>query len=80
MPGMSGIEALKHLESNGKTAPPTVICSMHRASGFVEAAMEAGAVGYVYKARAPFDLADAVDAALEGRRYVSTGVGGSHTD
>jgi DNA-binding NarL/FixJ family response regulator len=71
MPRMSGIEALKKLRERGAAIPPTVICSMHRDSALLEEAMSAGAKGYVYKARAPFDLRDAIEAALDNRRFLS---------
>ena len=59
MPKMSGLEALRALHARGGDLPPTVICSMHREPAFLDAALKAGAKGYVYKARAPFDLARA---------------------
>ena len=71
MPKMSGIEALRALRARGASLPPTVICSMHRERRVVEEAMQAGAQGYVYKASAPFDLMDAVEAARENRQFLS---------
>lgn len=67
MPKMSGLEALRTLHERGAEVPPTVVCSMHREDALVRAAMEAGATAYVYKAEAPFKLADAVEAAIEQR-------------
>ena len=75
MPRMSGLEALKKLRERGAEIPPTVICSMHRDSALLEEAMSAGAKGYVYKARAPFDLRDAIEAALDNRRFLSPEIG-----
>lgn len=71
MPKLSGIEALKKLRASGTEIPPTVICSMQRDTTLIEAAMRAGAKGYVYKARAPFDLREAIEAALDDRRFLS---------
>ena len=78
MPKMSGLDALAALRERGADLPPTVICSMHRDLSLLNAALDAGAHGYVYKAHAPFDLAEAVNAALEGRRFVSSGIGENH--
>lgn len=75
MPKMSGLEALRALRERGDSLPPTVVCSMHRESALVEEALSAGARGYVYKAKAPFDLQDAIEAVLAGRRFVSAEVG-----
>ncbi len=71
MPGMSGLDALRALQRRGESLPPTVICSMHRDPSILEEALRAGATGYVYKARAPFELPEAIEAALENRRFVS---------
>lgn len=67
MPKLSGLEALRTLRARGADIPPTVVCSMHREDALVRAAMDAGAAAYVYKADAPFELADAVEAALQQR-------------
>lgn len=75
MPRMSGLEALERLRDRGAQLPPTVICSMHREPAFVAAALKAGAKGYVYKVRAPFDLARAVDAAMRDERFISSEIG-----
>ena len=75
MPKLSGLEALRKLKDEGAELPPTVVCSMHRESAFLQAAKEAGALGYVYKARAPFDLKEAVEAALEDESFVSNEIG-----
>jgi DNA-binding NarL/FixJ family response regulator len=71
MPGMSGLDALRALQRLGESLPPTVVCSMHRDPSILEQALRAGASGYVYKARAPFELPEAIQAALENRRFVS---------
>ena len=75
MPRMSGLAALRMLSDGETDPPPTVICSMHCEKPMLHAALEAGAQGYVYKARAPFELAEAVEAALAGRQFVSPEVG-----
>ncbi|MCB9384373.1 MAG: response regulator transcription factor [Bryobacterales bacterium] len=74
MPRMSGIEALQALQKKGVPIPPTVVCSMQRDHDVVNQALAAGARGYVFKARAPFELRDAIDAALDDRQFVSNDV------
>lgn len=77
MPKLSGLDALKRLRRRGGRVPPTVVCSMHRERAVLEEAFRAGANAYVYKARAASDLPEAVEAALQNRRFVSP-EGGSY--
>ena len=67
---MSGLEALKVLREKGEL-PPAVICSMIRDAPVLKTALQLGVSAYVYKARAPFDLKPAIEAALAGRQFVS---------
>ena len=72
MPGMSGFEAAACIRRSGSRVP--VVClSAYEESEMVEAAWDAGALGYVTKASLAADLVPAVRAALEGRRFVSGG-------
>ncbi|MEZ5365621.1 MAG: response regulator transcription factor [Bryobacterales bacterium] len=73
MPRVTGIEALQALQ-RGCAHSPTVVCSMQRDHSVVNQALAAGARGYVFKARAPFELRDAIDAALQDRQFVSNDV------
>ena len=71
MPGMSGLEATAALRRHGSGVP--VVClTAYEDREMIEAALEAGALGYVTKTCLATDLIPAVRAALEGRRYVST--------
>jgi DNA-binding NarL/FixJ family response regulator len=48
-----------------------VFVTVHAEAMFVEAGLEAGALGYVLKDSAGDDLVPAIRAALSGRQYVS---------
>lgn len=52
MPGMGGLEATRHLKTNGGTgAPRVVMLSLHEHSMYLLAALEAGADGFVPKSK-----------------------------
>ena len=71
MPGMSGIEATSRIRLRGSHA--AVVClTAHVEHEIVEAALEAGALGYVVKTSLVHDLVPAIRAALEGRQFIST--------
>jgi two-component system, NarL family, response regulator NreC len=69
MPGQSGVEALPTLL---QSVPQTrvLILSMHDDPGYVRAAFEAGASGYVLKEAADSEVVAAVRAVAAGQRYV----------
>jgi len=50
---------------------PVVICTLETDSEFVEAARQAGAIGYVFKTQVETDLIEAVKSALERKQFVS---------
>ena len=70
IPGLSGlditVELAKHLPRL-----PVVICTVETDSEFVDAARQAGAIGYVFKTQVETDLILAVKSALESKRFVS---------
>ncbi len=70
MPGLGGLEIA---EQARRSAPQTrvVILSMHDNEAYVVAALQAGALGYVLKKSASGELIRAIEAALEGRQYIS---------
>ena len=73
MPVMGGIEAAGRLRQRGSRVP--VVCLTANAQpDLVEAAWEAGALGFVAKISMARDLVPAIRAALEGRRFVSTSI------
>jgi DNA-binding NarL/FixJ family response regulator len=70
MPRLNGIGALLRLRQEGNQVP-VVFLTMHRDVSFARRALEAGASGFVLKHSAPFELVQAIRAALEGRNYLT---------
>ena len=70
MPGLNGIEVMQELAKSSQD-PPIVICSVETDSEIVEAALQAGALGFVFKLRVEKDLILAVQSALQGKPLVS---------
>jgi DNA-binding NarL/FixJ family response regulator len=70
MPGLNGIEVMQELAKSSQH-PPIVICSVETDPEIVEAARQAGALGYVFKLRVEKDLILAVQSALQGKPLVS---------
>lgn len=70
LPILSGIEAIHRLRtSNSQTK--VVFLTIHAGEEFLRACMAEGALGYVLKARMKNELIPAIEAALEGKSYVS---------
>jgi DNA-binding NarL/FixJ family response regulator len=70
MPILNGIDAVYKLRELGSTAK-FVFVTVQSEGEFVEACMEAGALGYVQKVCLKHDLVPAIEAALAGRSYIS---------
>ena len=70
MPGMSGLDVLKQLRSEGSRVP-FIFLTMHAEPALAAAAMRAGANGYVVKYAAGKDLVAAVRQVLSGGVYVT---------
>ena len=70
MPVLTGIEAMRKIRESGSRAQ-FVFLTVHREEEFVEACVEAGALGYVQKYHMKQDLMPAILAALAGQTYVS---------
>lgn len=70
MPILNGIDAVHKLRELGSTAK-FVFVTVQSEREFVEACMEAGALGYVQKVCLKHDLVPAIEAALAGRSYIS---------
>lgn len=70
LPGISGIDAAKGIS---KVSPESriIFVSQHDSIRIAKDALSAGASGYVVKSDAGYDLLGAIDAALEGRPFVS---------
>lgn len=70
MPILTGIEAMRQLrEAGSKTR--FVVLTVHEEPEFIDACLEAGALGYVTKSRMRTDLTAAISSALEGNAFVS---------
>lgn len=70
MPVMTGIEAVRRILEKNPNAK-VVFFSVHEDPSFVTAALGTGALGYVIKRRAAWDLVVAIQQALRGRSYIS---------
>jgi DNA-binding NarL/FixJ family response regulator len=70
MPVMNGFEAAEYLvQQNTKTK--IVFLTVHEDPDFLEAALEAGASGYVVKSHMATDLLPAIEGAVAGHRFIS---------
>jgi DNA-binding NarL/FixJ family response regulator len=70
MPRVDGIEAARRLRRSQNSAR-LVFLTIHEDCDFARAALNAGGLGYVVKARLASDLLPAIRAALADRRFVS---------
>jgi DNA-binding NarL/FixJ family response regulator len=75
LPKLNGIEAARRIR---QFSPSSKILFMSTDNSLeaVQAALSTGAHGYVHKARALIDLLPAIDAALQGKQFVSSTVKG----
>ena len=73
MPGMSGIEAARHIF---RVAPQTkiIFVTQDNNADVVEHALGTGAHGYVLKTDTGRELPNAIEAVLQNQRFVSSGV------
>jgi DNA-binding NarL/FixJ family response regulator len=73
LPTLNGIEAARQIS---KLSPESkiIFVSQESSAEVVKEAFRSGARGYVAKTRAGIDLLPAVEAVLEGRRFVSSGL------
>ena len=72
MPILNGIDAVHKLRESGSTAKFVfVFLAVHSEGEFVEACMEAGALGNVQKVRMNRHPVPAINAVLAGQSYVS---------
>ena len=72
MPGMTGFEVASRLRAAGSTAR-LIFLTVHEEQELIQAARNAGAIGYVVKARLASDLEMAVREAIAGRPFQSPG-------
>ena len=72
MPDLDGMEVLQVLRT--KSSARVIIVSNESASDIVEEALRLGAAGYVLKTDAGRDLLPAIDRALKGEKFTSSGL------
>lgn len=72
MPVLNGIEAAKRM-LEAKASTRVVFLTVEKDRDTCNAALEAGACGYVLKPRLATDLIPAIELAKDGRRFVSPG-------
>lgn len=77
MPGMTGIEVLQQLRAEG-IRTPFLFLTMHSEPALADAAMRAGASGYVLKQAVGRDLVAAVREVVAGGSYVTPSVGAQY--
>jgi two-component system invasion response regulator UvrY len=73
LPGVSGLEAMRRMLAY-RPGARVLIFSMHEDAIFGRRALQAGAFGYVSKARAPDILVEAALHVASGRKYLCTSV------
>ena len=79
LPGLNGIEVARHVQKlvpNGKV----LFLSQESSPDVVREALSLGAWGYVHKPLAQSDLIPAIEAVLEGKRFISRGLLSEDTD
>ncbi|HSM54817.1 MAG TPA: response regulator transcription factor [Candidatus Sulfomarinibacteraceae bacterium] len=71
MPRLNGLEAAKRLFASGYRTP-IVVLSMYGEADLVRRAFESGVSGYVLKQSTAAELVEAVRAAVDGERFLSS--------
>lgn len=79
MPGMNGIDLLKHLRKE-KSKIPVLILSSYPEDQYAVRLIKAGAAGYLNKECAPDEMVNAVHCVLSGNRHISPAVVGMLAD
>jgi CheY-like chemotaxis protein len=79
LPGLGGLDVARHLP---RAAPRStvLVVSSERDPDIIREALQAGAGGYLHKLRCDGELMPAIDAVLEGRRFVSSLLASRHHD
>lgn len=72
-PGDSGLDAIKKIKEHAPKTP-VLILSMHAPDQYALRAIKAGAMGYINKGVATFELVKAVNRVISGKKYLSEDV------
>ncbi len=75
MPKLNGLDALPLLKKDNPRIK-VVFLTMHQEVAYARRALEAGASGFVLKHSAPAELVTAIQAALDGRTYLTPALAG----
>lgn len=73
MPGMSGIDLLKHIQKE-KPQLPVLILSAYPEDQYAVRLIKAGAAGYLNKECVPEEIVSAVHSVVKGKRHISPAV------
>ncbi len=73
MPGMNGIEALKHVRKVSPTSR-VLILTMHDDHAYLRSVLAAGGSGYLVKRAADTELLAAIRTVHQGRSYIDVGL------
>jgi DNA-binding NarL/FixJ family response regulator len=73
LPSLNGIEAAKRI-CNLVPESKIIFLSQESSTDVVRGALSMGAMGYVAKAKAASDLLTAIEAVVQGKQFVSTGL------
>ncbi len=78
LPSLNGIEAARQIL---KFVPQSkiIFLTQETSAELVREALNVGACGYVVKSRAVSDLLGAIEAALQGKRFISSGLDGDES-
>jgi len=71
MPELNGIDAAYQMRASGSSSK-IIFLTVHADPDFVQAALKAGAVAYVWKFRVATDLLVAIGEVLAGRTFISS--------
>jgi DNA-binding NarL/FixJ family response regulator len=77
LPTLNGIEAARRIRQLS-TRSKILFLSQESSADVVREALSSGALGYLVKTQAGSELLPAVDAVLEGREFLSSGLSGNH--
>ncbi len=73
MPGLNGIEVTRRVLADQPNLA-VVICSVHQDPQLINAAVDAGARGYIFKLDLLRDLVPAVEALAHGQSFLPAGI------
>lgn len=73
MPRMNGLDAIREIKKHGKGIR-VIVLTVHRDEEYIQAALGAGADGYILKDASYDELVLAIKNVLSGKRYLSPGI------